>query len=193
MKIVIESLIQYGLLLQQDKTLPNVINLVTGESLKSSWWSHPRARTIFETLEELSTHPEVIITKLVGGKVTFVHRKLWPSILTVALSLDDWQFEGLSPEALELFRKVGEAGKTNATGRFVKELEQKLLVKSQQEHTASGEHQTVLESWTKWAKRERLKCGASTLQAKQVLEDAVERFGAGKKQLPWHATSKRKK
>ncbi|MGH9457127.1 MAG: hypothetical protein ACRD2J_05745 [Thermoanaerobaculia bacterium] len=38
---------EHGLLLLQDKTLPSVVGILTGEALSGSWWSHPRAGAIF--------------------------------------------------------------------------------------------------------------------------------------------------
>ena len=47
---VLRLLREHGLLLQQDKTLPNVVGLVAGEMLSRSWWDHPRAHIIFRCL-----------------------------------------------------------------------------------------------------------------------------------------------
>ena len=41
------------------------------------------AHEIFRTVEALPDD-QVIATKLVGGKVTFIHRRLWPDLLAVA-------------------------------------------------------------------------------------------------------------
>ena len=69
------------LLLLQDKKLPSVVGMVTGEAVSGSWWSHPRAHEIFRKLEELD---DVISAKLIAGKVTYVSRKLWPAIAASA-------------------------------------------------------------------------------------------------------------
>jgi hypothetical protein len=80
---LLDAIAEHGLLLLQDKKLANVVTFMTGERLKGSWWSHPRAHEIFNALEALP-EDQVIATKLVGGKVTFVHRALWPDLLAVA-------------------------------------------------------------------------------------------------------------
>jgi len=89
LKRVAAELERLGLLMQQDKSLTSVVSLVTGESLRTSWWSHPRAKEIFTILRRLE---EVsLATKLVAGKVTLVHRRLWPALLTVATIGEPWQ------------------------------------------------------------------------------------------------------
>ena len=80
---LLDAIAEHGLLLLQDKQLANAVTVITGEHLKGSWWSHPRAHEIFRAVEALP-EDQVLSTKLVGGKVTFVHRKLWPDLLAVA-------------------------------------------------------------------------------------------------------------
>lgn len=87
---LLEAIAEHGLLLLQDKKLANVVTFMTGERLKGSWWSHSRAQDIFNALEALP-EDQVIATKLVGGKVTFVHRSLWPDLLAVATGAREYQ------------------------------------------------------------------------------------------------------
>lgn len=68
----------YGLLLLQDKKLKSVVGALTGEALKTSWWSHPRAHEIFRCLETLED--KALTTRLIDGKVTYVHKRLWPAL-----------------------------------------------------------------------------------------------------------------
>ena len=84
---LLDAIAEHGLLLLQDKKLANAVTFMTGERLKGSWWSHPRAHEIFRTLESLPDD-QVIATKLAGGRVTFVHRSLWPDLLAIAKSGD---------------------------------------------------------------------------------------------------------
>ena len=84
---LLDAIAEHGLLLLQDKKLANAVTFMTGERLKGSWWSHPRAHEIFRSIESLPDD-QVIATKLVGGRVTFVHRSLWPDLLAVATSGD---------------------------------------------------------------------------------------------------------
>ena len=76
------ALKKYGLLLLQDKKLPSAVGIITGEQLSGSWWSHPRANEIFRRLDDLEC--DAIATKLIAGKVPFVHRRLWPPLVALA-------------------------------------------------------------------------------------------------------------
>lgn len=61
--------------------VPNVAEAVAGATIRGSWWSHPKGQAIFRALEKISDSPDVLSFKLVDGKVTFVHRRLWPALV----------------------------------------------------------------------------------------------------------------
>ena len=64
---VLSALRRYGLLLKQDKVLPSVVGLVTGEAVTGSCWSHPQAKRIFDLLGALAERPDSFETKLIAG------------------------------------------------------------------------------------------------------------------------------
>jgi hypothetical protein len=184
---VLASLADNGILLKQDKELPSVVGLITGESLSTSWWSHPKGRLIFAVLSELADHPDVLFTKLLLGKDTLVHRRLWPAVLAVGRARSAWQRHGLSREAERLLARVNGGESVRATGVPVKELEKRLLVTTRQVHTASGRHEIALESWKEWSRRVRCRAAKSVPRAKKALEEAAVALGASREALPWHA------
>jgi hypothetical protein len=183
---ILAELRRHGLLLKQDKVLPSVVGLVTGEALTTSWWSHPRAQEIFAFLHALSERPDVLETKLIAGKVTFVIETLWPAWLGLVTSGQGWQTAGLSAAAKALLSRVNRAGELEASGDVVKELEQRLLVRSEQRHTASGKHVLVLESWGNWAERRAVRA-LPVAESQAALERAASSLGAPLSALPWHA------
>ena len=142
-----------GLLMLADTKSPSVVSLVVGGAVKGSWWGHPKGREIYALAEELGAHKDVLAVKLVRGKLTFVHRRLWPMVLSIARARDAAQLQGLSPTARRLLARVDKLGELEARGPAVKELELRLLVHSGQVHTKTGTHALVLTSWTRWAKR----------------------------------------
>ena len=187
-KRVLDILSEKGLLLLQDKQLPNVVSIVTGETLRSSWWSHAKGQLIFNVLSELSEHGDVLFLKLLGGKVTLIHRRLWPALLTIVAKAAPWQLHGLSDAAQELLASVKASQKPVVhTGGAVKELERRLLVHSQERHTESGRHVIAVQSWLVWAKHQKLKPLRSLGAAKQSIENAVESMGAELSALPWQS------
>src|SRR5205085_8745956 len=52
--------------------------------IRGSWWAHPKSREIFRTLSEVSDSPDVLVCKLIDGKLTYVHRRLWPTLVKLA-------------------------------------------------------------------------------------------------------------
>lgn len=179
-----------GLLLQQDRTLPSLVGLLTGEALATSWWSHPKGRLIFAVLADLADRPDVLFTKLLGGKVTLVHRRLWPALAAVGMSRGAWQFDRLSPAARRVLERVNESGApVRATGKVARELESRLLVVARQVHTESGQHAQALQSWPAWSKEAKCRRAASVAAAKRTLEQAARELGAGPDALPWTSTT----
>jgi hypothetical protein len=183
---LLDALSRTGLLLKQDTQAFNVVSLLTGETLRSSWWSHPRGRLIFAVLSELGDHPDVLFTKLLDGKVTLVHRTLWPAFLAVAMEGAAWQLDGLSAAEHRLLDSVNEsADPIRASGAAVKELETRLLVHSEEVHTDSGRHAIELKTWTAWAKHAGTNPLRSTIGAREQLEAAAMAIGASASALPW--------
>ena len=200
-KSVFSRLRMQGFLLLSDPKLPSVCSLIAGQALKTSWWSHPMAQAIFKVNGKLEDHPDVLVTKLISGKVTFVHRKLWAHILVIGSARESWQMKHLSAEAGKLLKTLDKRGclrsdkmdwpKSAATkpAAAVSELEKKLLINAEQIHTETGAHAKQLESWAYWAKRREFKSEVSSVAtAKQDIEDRlsemIEEFGATA-QLPW--------
>src|SRR5262245_16990548 len=190
---VLDALSRPGLLLKQDKRLPNVVTLVTGESLSASWWSHAKGQLIFAVLSELADHPDVLFTKLLYRKVTLVHRRLWPALVAVAAAGEAWQRRELTRAARALLAKVERSSAAvRASGQTVKELELRLLVCAEQVHTESGRHETTLESWSEWARRRGVEPLRSAARGRQQLEEAAQAIGAAASALPWPVTNGRR-
>jgi len=78
-------LAEQGVLLESARgPIPNVAELVAGEPISGSWWGHPDSHAIFARINELADSPDVVRLRLVNGKVTLVHRRLWPALVRVA-------------------------------------------------------------------------------------------------------------
>jgi hypothetical protein len=186
---------ELGLLLLSDANLPSVSGIVTGEKLRGSWWAHKQAQTIFAVSEMLEDHTDVLITKLISDKVTFVHRELWGRIYSIGVAREDWQLKNLSPAAKLLLRAVDAEGTlgTNQLGKKsgtkpARELELRLLVHAEQKHSESGAHTKVLETWDTWAKRAGFRAKAqSAPAARRFLEQRLAQINMnnGYGSLPW--------
>ena len=186
-----------GLLLLADSSRPSVTTIVTKQKIKGSWWSHPDGQTIFAVSERLEDHPDVLITKLISQKITFVHRELWQTVYSIGVAHDDWQMQRLSTEAKKLLKRLEKAGFLESNrldisvgakpGDVVRELEARLLLHAEQVHTSSGAHAKILETWEAWAKRVGFKVRAKdSAAARLYLEQRVMSIENGNRDtLPW--------
>ena len=64
--------------------VPSVAAAIAGEPIRGSWWSHPRSHEIFELTQGIRNRDDILVCRLVNGKVTFVHRRLWPALVRAA-------------------------------------------------------------------------------------------------------------
>ena len=183
-----------------DSFFPNVYQLIAGDSRKGSWWSHKQAHTIFAVNEMLEDHPDVMVMKLVSGKVTFVHRELWGHIYSIGVAREEWQLNKLSAAAKALLESLDEEGtiQTNKAGKAfgpkpgetAKELELRMLIHAGQVHTESGAHAKVLRTWDVWARDVGFRVRAkSPATARKFLEQKVNQINnshpSASGALPW--------
>jgi hypothetical protein len=76
---------QHGVVLASARgPVPSVAEAIAGEPIVGSWWSHPKAQTIFDALSSLDDSLDIRCFKLVDNKITFVHRRLWPALAKLA-------------------------------------------------------------------------------------------------------------
>ena len=76
---------EQGVVLQSARgPVPNLAERIAGEPIRGSWAGHPAGHEIFAVLTRVLDSPEVIATRLVDGKVTLVHRRVWPALVRVA-------------------------------------------------------------------------------------------------------------
>jgi hypothetical protein len=64
--------------------VPNLAEAVAGAPIKGSWWAHAKGKAIFEAMNVVADSADVRCFKLVDGKVTFVHRRVWPALVRLA-------------------------------------------------------------------------------------------------------------
>lgn len=76
---------RHGIVLQAARgPVPSLAEAIAGGPIRGSWWGHPKGHEIFRVAEAVSDSPDVLICKLVGDKVTYVHRRLWPALVKLA-------------------------------------------------------------------------------------------------------------
>ena len=78
--------------------VPSLVGEIAGEPIQGSWWGHPLSHTIYATVSALRDHPAILVCRLVDGKVSFVHERLWPALARLAPELADWRIAAVSEE-----------------------------------------------------------------------------------------------
>jgi len=68
--------------------VPSLVEAIAGEPIRGSWWAHPKGNNIFLCSRAVRNSADVLVCRLVGGKVTYVHRRLWPALVRLAERFD---------------------------------------------------------------------------------------------------------
>jgi hypothetical protein len=77
-----------GIVLQAARgRVPNLAEFVAGGPIRGSWWGHAKGQDIFVAANHVVDSGEVLVCRLLDGKVTFVHRRLWPALVRLATRL----------------------------------------------------------------------------------------------------------
>jgi hypothetical protein len=76
---------KHGIVLQAARgPVPSLAAAIAGGPIRGSWWGHRKAREIFRVAQEICESPEILVCKFVDGKVTYIHRRLWPALVRLA-------------------------------------------------------------------------------------------------------------
>jgi hypothetical protein len=88
-----------GIVLQSARgRVPNLAEFVAGAPIRGSWWGHPKGKAIFAAATFVEDSGDVLVCRLVGEKVTFVHRRLWPALVRLADRLPRGGLDRISEE-----------------------------------------------------------------------------------------------
>lgn len=63
---------------------PSLAEAIAGGPIRGSWWAHPESQRIFDVTREIRRSDDILVCRLGAGKVTFVHRRLWPALVKLA-------------------------------------------------------------------------------------------------------------
>lgn len=137
---------RHGIVLESARrgATPSLADAVAGEPIPGGWWSHRAGREIFAITRAVRESADVLVCRLVDGKITFVHRRLWPALAclapelpperiarieeehtksgahrTVAIPFPEWLPQGIEAEA----RRLGASAARKALSGLVPGLE----------------------------------------------------------------------
>jgi len=168
--------------------LPCFVNAVAGTPVKGSWWGHPKGKLIFDLLNGVLESGDVDAFPLIDGKRTFLHRSLMPAFYRI-VSDPDWRhsktrdLKSLERRLLEAVAKAGTlrldqwALRNDVDAKALKKSKERLaadlLLKSDNVHTDTGNHASVLVNWSQWANADVRRAARSL-----SLEEAREKLQA---------------
>src|SRR5438309_10439470 len=76
---------RHGIVLQAARGhLPNLAEATAGGPIRGSWWGHPKGKEIFRAVRAIRESLDLLVCKLVEGKITYVHRRLWLALIKLA-------------------------------------------------------------------------------------------------------------
>ena len=76
---------RHGVVLESGRgPIVSLADEAAGGPVRGSWWGHPRGREIFALTRAIRDSKDICVCRVVGGKITYVHRRLWPALARVA-------------------------------------------------------------------------------------------------------------
>ena len=90
---------KHGVVLESARGAPpSLAEAIVGAPVRGRWWSHPKGREIFAVTRAVRDSEDVLVCRLVHGKITFVHRRMWPALVKLG--------KGLPPQRLSRLQEV---------------------------------------------------------------------------------------
>ena len=88
-KEALDFIKRHGAVLESaNGTIPSLAQAIAGEPIRGSWWGHPKGNQIYMLLNDVCDSPDVVRCRLHDGKITLVHRRLWPALVKMARAFD---------------------------------------------------------------------------------------------------------
>src|SRR5687768_236250 len=80
---------KHGVVLESGSgPVPSLAQTIAGAPIRGSWWAHPKRGQIFVATRAVRDSADVLVCRLIGGKITCVHRRLWPVLVRLAHLID---------------------------------------------------------------------------------------------------------
>jgi hypothetical protein len=74
--------------------VPSLAEIIAGEPIRGSWWGHSKGDSIFACSRAIRSSQDVLTCRLIDGKVTYIHRRLWPALVRLS---DNFRADRLAP------------------------------------------------------------------------------------------------
>ena len=90
---------EHGVVLEAGRgPVPSLVEAIVGESIRGSWWGHPKGSAIFRATRAVRDSADVLVCRLIEGKITYVHRRLWPALVRLADEIGPGRLDAIREE-----------------------------------------------------------------------------------------------
>ena len=90
---------EHGVVLESGHgPVPSLVEAIAGEAVRGTWWGHPKGRAIFRATRAVRDSADVLVCRLLGGKITYVHRRMWPALVRLADEIGSQRLDAIREE-----------------------------------------------------------------------------------------------
>lgn len=87
---------RHGIVLEAGRgPVPNLAEAIAEKPIRGSWWGHPQGKLIFRLTRAVRESSDVLVCRVVDGKITYVHRRIWPALVRLAPLLEKERLSAL--------------------------------------------------------------------------------------------------
>ena len=87
---------RHGVVLESARGVaPSLADEIAGEPIKGSWWRHAKGREIFRATRAVRDAEDVVVCRLLAGRITYVHRRLWPAVVKLSNEIGPRRLDAL--------------------------------------------------------------------------------------------------
>ena len=98
---------KHGVVLEGGRgPVPSLAEAIAGEPIHGSWWGHKKGKSIFWASRAVRDSDDILVCRLVGGKITYVHRRLWPALVRLAKLIDKNSIAAVSLQVWQLMMNL---------------------------------------------------------------------------------------
>jgi hypothetical protein len=90
---------KHGVVLESARgPVPSRVEAIAGKTIRGTWWGHPKGRAIFRATRAVRDSSDVLVCRLLGEKITYVHRRLWPALVRLADEIGPRRLDAIREE-----------------------------------------------------------------------------------------------
>ena len=81
--------------------VPSLAEAIIGTRIRGSWWGHTKRHDIFAAVRAARESSDVLVCRWLDGKVTYIHRRLWPALVRLGDKLDANRLAAIHDEPVD--------------------------------------------------------------------------------------------